>query len=64
MIETKTQAIEVFGGVPNLAAALDVSRQAIYQWPETLDQKTVDRVVGAAVRLGRLQAPADSQVAA
>lgn len=53
---TKTEALKIFGdtqpeAVKQLASALSISRQAIYQWPEELPQETVDRVVGAAVRL-------------
>lgn len=36
MAEMKTQdAIEHFGGIPELAAALGVTIPAIYQWKET-----------------------------
>lgn len=52
---TKTQAIKMFKTVPALAAALGISRQAIYQWPERLSQRTADEIRGAAVRLGLTQ---------
>lgn len=51
---TKTDAIELFGGVPKLAEALGITRHAIYQWPEHLPRGYADRVVGAAVRLGKM----------
>lgn len=48
----KTEAVTAFGGVTNLAQALNVTRQAIYQKPEDLPQEDVDRIRGAALRLG------------
>jgi len=50
---TKSQAIELFGSVKALADALGIQPQAIYQWPEALDQKRADWVKGAALRLGK-----------
>ena len=50
----KNTAIKLFdGSVKNLAAALNVTRQAIYQWPDELDQDRIDRVLGAAFRMGK-----------
>ena len=50
---TRTEAIEMFGGrVTDLARALGVSRTRIYQMPEVLRPGEVDRINGAAVRLG------------
>ena len=49
---TRKEAIELFGSVRKLAEALGVSVQAIYAWPEELDQKRADWTIGAAVRLG------------
>lgn len=48
---TKNQAIEAFGGASNLAKALQLTRQAIFYWPDELDLERHDRVVGAAHRL-------------
>lgn len=32
---TKAEALEIFGGsVSRLAAALEITRQAVHQWPE------------------------------
>lgn len=45
-------AIAAFGGVAKLAAALGITRQAIYQWPDDLPQDQSDRVYGAAMRIG------------
>jgi len=50
----KANAIELFGGSVALARALGVSRQLIWAWPEDLDEHQTDRVIGAAIRLGKL----------
>ena len=53
MLMTKQEAIELFGGGHRaLAEALGISRSAVSQWPQELDQEREDRVIGAAVRLG------------
>ncbi len=49
----KSHAIEIFGSVAALADALGIRRQAIYQWPDVLNQRLSDEVTGAAVRLGK-----------
>ena len=51
---TKQQAIKLFTSVRALAEALEISRSAVYQWPETLPTDQSDRVMGAALRLGLL----------
>lgn len=48
----KQQAIALFGSGAALARALGYTRARISQWPEILDQRQADLVVGAAVRLG------------
>lgn len=51
---TKQEAIDLFGGkVKDLAQAMGVVSQAISQWPDELPQDYVDRVIGAAMRLGK-----------
>lgn len=50
-IMTKSTAIQLFKTVGNLAAALGVTRHAVYQWPDNLPQRLSDQVVGAALRL-------------
>ena len=55
---TKEQAIRLFGdtrayGTLKLAEAMGVQRHAIYQWPDELEQRQADQVLGAAIRLGR-----------
>lgn len=53
MTMTKTEAIDLLGGTPKLAAkALEYTAiQSVYVWPETLPQALEDRVRGAAARL-------------
>jgi transcriptional repressor of cell division inhibition gene dicB len=51
---TKQQAADLFGGVhADLARALDMTRGGISQWPDELTDAQADRVIGAALRLGR-----------
>ncbi|WP_407059243.1 hypothetical protein ACJBUE_20240 (plasmid) [Ralstonia syzygii subsp. celebesensis] len=50
---TKKEAILIFGSGAALGRALGVTRSAIWQWPDQLDQKQADMVVGAAIRLGK-----------
>ena len=49
----KQTAIKMFGSVVKLADALEVTRHAIYMWPDKLNQKRADQVMGAAIRTGR-----------
>ena len=59
----KSDAITLFGNRQrDLAEALEITESAVSQWPDDLPQSTIDRVVGAAVRLGKL--PADHQASA
>lgn len=57
----KTQAIEMFGSVRELADALGIQPQAIYQWPDDLDQKRADWIKGAALRLQKTGVESASQ---
>jgi hypothetical protein len=50
----KSSAIEAFGSVTEIAKALGVTRQYVYQWPDELEQPLADRVRGAAQRLGKV----------
>ena len=34
----KQDAIDFFGGIPELAKALGIGRHAIYQWPDTVPE--------------------------
>ncbi|RLJ20002.1 hypothetical protein DJ031_06740 [bacterium endosymbiont of Escarpia laminata] len=50
----KREAVDIFGGsIPDIAKALSISRQAIYQWQDDLSQDQADRVIGAALRCGK-----------
>ena len=49
---TKTQALKIFGGRQEAAAALGYTPEALRVWPHRLRQRQVDLVVGAAYRLG------------
>lgn len=54
-MKTKSEAVALFGSPAKLAEALGLTTpQAIYAWPEQLKQYHIDRVVGAAIRTGRL----------
>ena len=50
----KSDAIALFGTQTNLARALGISPQAVSQWPHLLTQGQIDRIIGAAIRLGKL----------
>lgn len=51
---TKDEAAELFGGKhADLARALDMTRGGISQWPDELTIEQTDRVLGAAMRLGK-----------
>lgn len=50
----KAEAAELFGNQTRLGEALGLSRAAISAWPDELDLARADRVVGAAIRLGRI----------
>jgi hypothetical protein len=48
----KTTAINSLGGtVKRAAAAVGVSYQAVYKWPDTLSPRVADRIVAAMLRL-------------
>lgn len=49
---TKEQAVAHFGGVPRLAEALGIQRQAIYQWDEIpeLRQLQIERLTDGALQ--------------
>lgn len=50
---TKQQAFAIFGDGVRLAKALGLTKGAISQWPDELDQKRTAMVIGAAVQLGK-----------
>lgn len=49
----KIEAIALFGSQSATARALGVTPSYISQWPDELPERLADRVVGAAIRLGR-----------
>lgn len=51
---TKQEAVALFGdSYRGLADALGITRAAISMWPDDLTDAHRDRVIGAAIRLGR-----------
>lgn len=54
---TKTEAIKLCGAATSadFARLLGMTRQAIDHWPDELPQNYIDRVVGLAVRLGKIK---------
>jgi len=47
----KKLAMKIFGNGVRMAEALNVKSQAIYKWPDELNQRRTDEIVGAAIRL-------------
>ena len=47
----KTTAISLFKSGAALGRALKVTRGAIHNWPDDLDVRRSDQVIGAAIRL-------------
>lgn len=50
---TKQQAVSMFGSGAALGRALGISKGAVSQWPDQLDQKQTAMVIGAAVQIGK-----------
>ncbi|MDQ6950646.1 MAG: hypothetical protein Q9M26_03165, partial [Mariprofundales bacterium] len=44
-----------FGGVVKTGTAMCLTHASISQWPETLDQVRIDRVIGALLHLPLIQ---------
>ncbi|MBM5575401.1 hypothetical protein GKO28_15380 [Deefgea sp. CFH1-16] len=53
----KSDALQLFGSQTRLAEALGLGRSAVSQWPDQLNQKQSDQVMGAALRLGLIAPP-------
>jgi hypothetical protein len=49
----KDSAVDFFGGVAETAQAIGISSQAVSDWPDELPPRIADRVIAAAVRMGR-----------
>ena len=45
----KKTAIELFGSASKLSRAVQYTRGAIHNWPDELDRRRSDQVIGAAV---------------
>lgn len=50
---TKQQATAIFGSGAALARALGITKGAVSQWPDELDQQRTAAVIGAAVQNGK-----------
>lgn len=50
---TKQQATAIFGSGAALARALGITKGAVSQWPDQLDQQRTAMVIGAAVQHGK-----------
>ncbi len=49
---TKQDAIDLFdGNASALARALNMTSAGIAAWPDDLDQKRIDKIIGAVTRL-------------
>ena len=53
MILGKEEAIKLFGRPTDAAKALNISRQAVTQWPDPLNPAIVDSIITALVSAGR-----------
>lgn len=54
----KQDAINLFGGsVRDVAVAIGISVQAVYDWPDDLTDAITDRVVAGLLRTGRVVPP-------
>jgi hypothetical protein len=53
MTLTKQQALSLFDSGADLGRALGISRSAISQWPDALDEQQTAMVIGAAVLAGK-----------
>ena len=47
-----TQAVKLWGTKQALWEGLGISRQAIGAWPEKLDRRKINEILGASVRAG------------
>lgn len=49
----KVRAVALFGSIKQTASAIGCTRQAVSLWPNHLPRRIADRVIGAAIRLGK-----------
>lgn len=50
----KDCAISIFGSAAALGRAIGISRAGVCNWADELAQWQIDRVIGAAIRLGKI----------
>jgi len=58
-LNTKKQAIALFGDIYKLADAIGVTRQAIHFWPDRLTERQKNEVLGLAIRSGKIACQTD-----
>lgn len=46
----KTEVVEFFGGCKDTAYALDLTTNAVYQWPDELGKRLIGQVIVAAIK--------------
>ena len=51
----KSEAINIFGSVRELANALGITPQAISLWDEDLSERRENEIIGTAFRLGLIE---------
>lgn len=62
---TKTEALNLLGGINRAAELIGVTPPAIYQWPEELPARIADRVQAALWRLSHgIPQPAEAEAKA
>lgn len=59
----KETAIAIFGSGAALGRAIELTRGAIHNWPDELDQRKSDLVIGAALRLNKISFEEASRLA-
>jgi len=52
----KSDVYPIFGSLNKTAEALGVTQQAVSNWPATLEQRHIDRLIGASLRVGKYKA--------
>lgn len=48
----KKEAIKIFGSVKEIADALGITTQAVYDWPDELTERLKNQIIGCAVMRG------------
>lgn len=50
----KSDVVRIFGSISAIARAVDITPEAVVQWPDILPKRLQDRVIAAAVRENKL----------